>query len=1308
MPTISELKELEVTQTPLLLFECRLRTGACEYWSTHAVTVEGKTYQPRVLSHQVFEIGMGSEDGIDGISRVSINLANADSYFSQIERNTGWKGSRLTVGFVFYDLRQNIAASETAVLFQGMANSPDEITESTLRLSFTNRLNLQRVLIPSVHIQKRCPWVFPSSAAQRIEAVTGGNEGKYSPFFRCGYSPDVEGGTGNVIAGEPYTVCGYTRPDCVARGMFSVDGAGHVTRRFGGIEFVPSTILVRGYGERGSHVSAPLENSARYDDFIPMVYGTAWYQPPVVFARNDGNLTRTEVLLGMGEIQGVLKVLVNDFEIPLGQSGSNMTATGWYNLVSPGNRTGNFNYDFTGSGGQPLGDPYGSMAILSVVVPNRVADGRALPRIQVLLEGMKVSRFDLSGGYLDEAFTNNPAWVLLDVLRRSGWPVTDIDVQSFAVAAQYCEETISTTDLNGNPAVIPRFQCNLVLRRRRSAADVVRGIRNGSALFLSYSPTGQLQLRTEGTLALQQPVKPAGSNSIAPLNGGWPAYEFGDGSSGFGGILRRENGEPSLRIRTRSSADSPNRISAEFQDAFNEYQQDSLSLVDFADAVASGHEVATALRALGLPNASQAARILRLTLDKAIRGNTILEFETSVRGVGLRPGDIITLTYQREGFQRQPFRIIRLAPALNHSSTTIAAQIHDDAWYTDSASEGAGERRRAPFEVGLPRPLIGTIFGPNGDSELEITEQPVEETDGGGAVVLAVGFIEPRRPTHSAIGIPLLSLAPTVNVTGGSIAGGQTLYYGVSAIDAGGSETPLSFLARAVIPTTTNTNVATLQNLSFPAGTTGFHVYRGKTPAQLMRIAATVTVATSFADAGSVPELAGPPDENFDHANLYWRLELLTEQSATIATATTIGNSTLQMLPNEYRGKTVRITAGKGDGQERAVLANDATTIIVALPWQVNPDSSSIFVVSESTWHFAATGSSSPIEFTVPNREGATVHISARSANIADQECAYELSPLSSWRIGGAAGSTLDTNVPGEPTFGLGSAGRGMVEIVGPAFSSLDNTRSIAAATIRIWYWDELSSPTAVLLTGSVDGATEYVDLSAAGTAQPGELIQIDAEVLGVVEVLSAGLRYRVSRGSHQSTSTAHPSAAPVYHLEQKTFIASFARDFFGSPASGSYSFPMTMPNARIAAAELFVTNVRGNSPTALRCFTATTDYGIRTMSGGQLTIQVDGYLAIQADAAPPLVMDTTRAARDIFAMVRQAPTEVPIELRLKQSGTTYCLMTIAVGSTISNTVNGFGLPPLLMGSDVSLDIVSVGQTATSLPGRDLTVTVRF
>ncbi len=36
------------------------------------------------------------------------------------------------------------------------------------------------------------------------------------------------------------------------------------------------------------------------------------------FRRNDGNLTRMEVLLGMGQISGVIQVLVNDIAIPQG------------------------------------------------------------------------------------------------------------------------------------------------------------------------------------------------------------------------------------------------------------------------------------------------------------------------------------------------------------------------------------------------------------------------------------------------------------------------------------------------------------------------------------------------------------------------------------------------------------------------------------------------------------------------------------------------------------------------------------------------------------------------------------------------------------------------------------------------------------------------------------------------------------------------------------------------------------------------------------------------------------------------------
>src|SRR5215472_8081961 len=102
MPTIFDLKEQAVTDTPLLVFDCTLADGTQEHWSTHSVTVAGTAYAARVLQHNVFEVQAASSQGVDSIPRITLVLANADSHFSEIERGTGWKGARLTASFLFY------------------------------------------------------------------------------------------------------------------------------------------------------------------------------------------------------------------------------------------------------------------------------------------------------------------------------------------------------------------------------------------------------------------------------------------------------------------------------------------------------------------------------------------------------------------------------------------------------------------------------------------------------------------------------------------------------------------------------------------------------------------------------------------------------------------------------------------------------------------------------------------------------------------------------------------------------------------------------------------------------------------------------------------------------------------------------------------------------------------------------------------------------------------------------------------------------------------------------------------------------
>jgi hypothetical protein len=1256
-----------------------------------------------VLRHNLFEMSAGSEDGIDTVSRISLTLANADAHFSEIEQNVGWKGSRLTVRFVFFDLRGGTAASESTVLFRGVANPPEEITESNFRLSFSNRLSLQRVWLPSVRIQKRCPWTFPTNEEQREEAIHGGVRGQYSPFFRCGYSAGLEGGTGNLENGQPFTSCDYTRVHCEQRGMFR----GESTRRFGGIEYLPASISVRSHGEQGSHISSIAENEARYNDFVPLVYGTAWYQPPIVFARNDGNLTRMEVLLGMGEMDSVVKVVVNGIDIPEGRAGTDMTATGWFNFVSSGNRTGNFNGDFADKAGNPLGDPYGSMAYMSVVVPNRISDGRSLPRVEVLAGGLKLEQFGADGEYLRTSFSNNPSWVLLDLLRRCGWQPDEINLATFARTAQHCDELIPAHDLHGNAVEIPRYQCNLVIRKRRSAADLVRGVRNGSGLYITYGPGGLLELHSEGSFAIQHPNKADGSNSTEKLNEGWPSYEFGDASSPFSGLLRRENGEPSLRFFAKSTGDSPNRYSVEFQDAFNEYQQDSLSLVHVEDVLSTGQEVSTRLNALGIPNFSQAARVIRRQLSKAVDGNFFAEFETSVRGIGLKPGDLITLTYLREKLHRAPFRVIKLAAGQNYRTLAITCQKHSDSWYSDEIDASWGTRRRPGAEVGFPRPLV---------DKFEIKEKVNGGSDGTTQITLEVRFVAPSKPEAANVGIPLLSLAPEPEDTGGQLPGGSTFYYAVSALDANGAESSLSFVVRAKTSEGTDTNRIRLTKLSFSAGTSGFHVYRGSAPAKLLRIASDVPPASVFEDTGLESTFVGPPDENYEYARFYWRLEAIPEHTVTHAAENSIGSTLLSMQDDEHAGLVVRITKGRGAGQERTVLKNDRRSLIVAPPWESIPDSTSEFVVAEAGWRTGAAAVTSPIEFEVPNREGASVHISGRSVNAQGRECAYDLSPLARWQIGGSSG---EIDVPSQPTFGLRLAGHGTVEVEPIGFDDFDNTVNIQGATLSLHYWNELNDGTPYVLPDPIGATATVLELNAPGPGHEGSVIQLGpppgnpdgpTELL-VLDAEPQNQLHQVVRASFGTTAVGHGAQTAVYHLERKVVVIPFVKGFFGSRASGSFSHTVFLPDARIAAAELFVTNTRGNSETRRVHFLNTTDSGLRTLSGGQMSIQVEGYLAVQSNAAPPLVIEKAHAVRDVFAMLAEAPLGGAVELRLLHDGQPYCDLTIEAGAKRSNVVEGKGLSSLKEKASLTLDIVSVPTSdpeAPRSPGADLTVLIRL
>jgi Putative phage tail protein len=1309
MDTIANLKELAVTQTPLLLFDVTLANGEMERWATHGVTVDAESYAARVLRHNLFEVQAASEHGIDAIPKISLTLANADSELSQIESSVGFKGAKIQATFLFYDLVGDEPASEAMVVFQGILNPPEQVTEETLRVTAVNRMSMQRVLLPPVRLERRCPWTFPSTTQERQEAINGGAEGAHSRFFRCGYSAGEPGGVGNLDGGSPFTSCGFTRPDCMARGMFDVDELSNPTRRFGGVEFVPATVRVRSSGAREFRDSPATTNEARYNDFIPLAYGTVWAEPPVVFARNDGNLTRMEVLLGLSKITQVQKVIVNNIEVPIGINGRDMTGSGWWNLFTDGGRTGGFNLNFTRPDGSPLGDPYGSMACLSVVVPNQIYSGSDLPRVKVLVEGLQVEVFDAGGGSLGTQFTNNPVWCLLDVLRRSGWRVNEIDLLSFADAAAFCDETIAATDNQGNPISVKRFQCNMLVRARRTAADVIRGIRNTARLQLTYRSSGKLAVYVENTLALQQSTKPEGSNSPEMVNGGWPAYVYADGSApGVGsGILRRPDGSAAFRMWSRSMADTPNRFSVEFADAFNEYQQDSLALVDAEDIQRAGQEISGNLVATGLPTFDQAARILKFFLDRSLRGNRYIEFETSVKGFGQQVGDLITVTYNKEGFLDQPFRILKIEPAENYRSVNITAQLHDDAWYNDTNGQLSliPPTRREPEPVPtVPDSLFGHEYDEFGIEQFSVTEYAVADTDGTILAEVEVQFHPPRTGRSLALSVPLVSLQPTIETTGGTIEGDQTLYYAVTANDGNGDESNRSFVVRAKIPAGTSTNVVQIGGLSFHPEAVSFNVYRGDLPTRLFQIAAAQTVAGTFDDTGLVAVLEGAPDPNYDHANFYWRLEDTDEQFASSFGPDSVGSSVLAMSTNALVGHAVRLLRGKGAGQEREVTSNTATTLFVTPDWEIEPDESTIFVVSGGTWHFAGRAKTSPARFAIPNRRDKVLQITGRAANAQNIESLEGLAVVTRWRIGGGGLGVADHDVPPEPTFGAAVHGDGTLELGVIGFPLLENTQGVTSGTFRLFVRDELAGVSSTLLAAAIDDTETSLTLSEAGSAQVGDLVQVESEILRVTDVLSGGTVYVVERGQYESPAASHGADTPLYHLQARTIVTPFERSFFGTPAGATWTHSEWMPDVRLACAELWMTNAFGQSPVAVNNYSMVTNFGLRTLRGGQFSFQVEGGMAVLTDVVPTVSVQEDLSIRDIYASVKQAPEGADLELEIRQDGLLLAPLTIAATATVSTPVDGAELPVLQALSNLSLNITAVG---TTFPGRDLTVTIR-
>ncbi len=1302
--SLLELKEQSVVPATALLCEVTLADNTKRYWASARCQDGPTNYQARIHPEQANGWKLTSDISSENAGQVSVVFADNDGSIAQLFQMGKLIGAK--VRFAAAVLNGSNVESKT-ILLTGLLDTVSELDGKSARLNVLSRLSSIRANFPPMRIQRQCSWAFPSTLQERELAASSGEDGRYAPVFRCGYSPDVTGGVGNLDGAAPFTTCDYTRRSCEARGMFANDSSNRTTQRFSGIEFVPPSILVRGHGESSGRISNLVSLDTRFNDVVPAVYGTGWLQAPVVFSRNDGNLTRCEVLLGLGEIDSVIKVVADGFEIPEGIAGQNMTGTGWFNLISKGNRTGALNLGLTDASANPVGDPYASMAYLNLVLPNRINDGKRSPKVEVLMKGLKIPVLDSEGALVSSDFSSNPAWILCDILRRTGWKLDELDLTSFISAAQFCDELVEARDANGTIRQVRRFETSLVLKRRYSVGELLRSIRVGSLLFLYFQPDGKLAIRPETTIAQQQPIKPAGSNAATALNTGWPTYEFGDGLNQTTGILLKSNREPDFRIYSKPSQDSPNRVSFEIQDALNEFQQDSISIADTDDIRVRRQEITQALPAVGVPNFPQAQRICQTWLNKSIAGNVYLEFRTSVRGFHIRPGDLIAITYLRYGFERTTFRVLefQLSPRLDVMK--VSCQLHQDHWYSDNAQIRYDRSRIFAWRTGAARAVCGTLIN-SGQVTFDASEQLAIDSDGVQKCAVRIPFRRPQSELGASGGVPLVSFSYAVQSTGGTLAQGS-YYYGLTTIDAAGNESGLSSLIPVRIGGLTSTNRVTLNGISVSASAVGLSLYRGDSPHRLLRIATGLPVTATVDDNGALPEAQIPPDSNYSKLRSWFRQTFLVDQTPTSWTANSITRIALNLVVDRWIGKKVVIRSGKGMGQERVITANTAETISVDRSWEILPNATSKFAIVETTWALAAESDTDVITVMLPLFTASTFEISLRSVGKDNLELDPLESPSLLWQVGVGSASNTDIGVPATPAFGFALIEEGTVSIGGIGFNVLENLNSVYVGQLGILFWDELTAPTpassgAALLAGDTDVTLNGLSVN----LSEGDLFQIEEEIFEVSGAPVTGNIYPVLRSRYQTTAVAHGSSLPAFVLTRRDMTIPFVPGYFSSTAAVGFRYNFRLPNVRISAADFTIYNRVGASGRAEESYTGVTSYGVRTLSGGQITLNVQGYLAIEASAGNSYVVDRTTVVRDVSAYVQEAPVGADVELLVRVNGDPYCELVIPDGSNVAATVTKFNTQALPQGAKLSFDILNVPSAAVGTPGRDLTVLLQI
>ena len=232
------------------------------------------------------------------------------------------------------------------------------------------------------------------------------------------------------------------------------------------------------------------------------------------------------------------------------------------------------------------------------------------PQFNFLVYGIKVRVYTSPGSY-EYSWSNNPAWVILDLLLNKHYglggkiSIDEIDIQSFIDFGAYCDESVS----DGQGGTEKRATINIVIDEPRDAWAVLYDI-GKSANGTLFSTGGKYTIKPE---TVASPVMMFTPVNVADFKMGYTSFK-----------------------------DRVNYVNAKIWDEQDEYQQtDVVALDDNITELDTYNKKNVVLP--GVTRRSQAIRILNQNINAAKLNIRFAEWTSSIPYMFVTPNDIVEI-----------------------------------------------------------------------------------------------------------------------------------------------------------------------------------------------------------------------------------------------------------------------------------------------------------------------------------------------------------------------------------------------------------------------------------------------------------------------------------------------------------------------------------------------------------------------------------------------------------------------------------------------------------------------------------------